>query len=293
MLREVHPELDVTYFEVHADPIVAQNDVYRDAIRNADIILTQPVHEGYRGRTDLSTDWVRNEAKPGCEVIVIPALHFEGHHPGFGGLGLGNLTTCSLTAHLVAMGVPSGVIVDLLLSTDLLSEDVVKEEVRLSLQEMKLREDRENVDIPMWSIAQHIGGPTQFFHIVNHPTRPLYAHLLTKVLHRLFQPQRDVPARGKDYQSNPHVPVLPAIVQHSARLSELPDGWNLDPDYEVRVPNRPSMTQRVYYETMIAQLSEHSRDAVLSAIREKPRAMAFLGRLAKANLAIPGIDIWA
>jgi hypothetical protein len=191
------------------------------------------------------------------------------------------------------VGVPPRVAVDLLLSTDLLTEDVVRTEIELSLQEMKIREDRGNVDIPMWSVSQHIGGPIQFFHIVNHPTRPLYACLLTKVLQRLFQSRRAVPARGKDYQSNPHVPLLPTIVQHSARLSELPDGWDLDPDCEVRIPNRPYMTQRGYYETMIEQLSAHSREEILSAIRQKPRAMAFLGRLAKADLAIPGINIWA
>ncbi len=289
----MHPDWSISYFEVHADPIITQNEDYRAAIRGADIILTQPIHEGYRGRQDLSTDWVKAEAKPGCIIVTIPAMHFEGHHPGFGGLGFGDLCNSALVAHLVAAGVPPETAIDILLSPDLFDADFVRGEIESSIAETVSRDSRDAIDIPMSPIAGYLHGPVQLFHIVNHPTRPLYAYVLSKVLERLSFNGAKVSAIGKDYQSNPHIPMLPAVARHCPPGEHLPTDWRSDPDLVVRIPNRPHMSQRQYFEAMIGQLAEHTPQAIQSAIRAHPRMVAFMRRLAKTDTMIPDISIWA
>lgn len=292
MLREVCPEWDVTYFEVHAEPIIKQNEDYRAAIRNADIILTQPINDGYRGRSDLSSEWVKNEAKPGCELIIIPAMHFEGHHPGYGGLALGDLCSSSIAAHLAAVGVPPAAAVDKLLSVDLFDEDFVRSEAGISLKEMVSREKNDRIDIPLSPAAEYFTGEVQLFHIVNHPTRPIYSFILTKILERLRPGRSQISATGTDYQSSPHIPMLPAVAFHRPSIKERPAEWRQAQDQEVRIPHYPPMSQRVYYERMIEQLVQHSTSTIQSTIRGNARAVALLRRLSKAKSDIPDLNLW-
>jgi hypothetical protein len=145
----------------------------------------------------------------------------------------------------------------------------------------------------MTPVAQYLHGPVQLFHIVNHPTRPLYAYVLSKVLQRLSFNGAKVSAVGQDYQSNPHVPMLPAIARHCPAGDHLPADWRSDHDPVVRVPHHQPMSQREYFEAMIGQLSAHTPQAIRSAIRAQSRMVAFLGRLSKTDTIVPDMGIWA
>src|SRR5437764_47068 len=92
MLKEVCPDWDISFYEVHAEPIMQNLADYRALIGAADIVLSQPIHPGYRDTTELSLSWIRDYVKPSAALIVIPALHFSGHHPEFAALAhLGDL----------------------------------------------------------------------------------------------------------------------------------------------------------------------------------------------------------
>ena len=82
MLGEIYPSWDIRYFEVHARPIIDQNEEYRQVVAAADLILAQPIHDGFRSREDLSLTWVREAAKPSAVVTVFPSMHFVGHQSG-------------------------------------------------------------------------------------------------------------------------------------------------------------------------------------------------------------------
>ena len=292
MLREICPEWEVTFFEVHADPIITQNADYRTAIMTSDIILSQPVHEGYRGRTDLSLNWIRDAAKPGAELIVIPAMHFDGHHLGFGTLpGLGDLCTNAVAAHLIAAGVPAGAAVDMLLSEELFDAEFVQAEINLSLAEMVRRERDDKIDVPLSPFSGAFSGNVQMFHIVNHPSRPIYAYLLNKIMERLSIPGRDTTLAGQDYQSIPHIPMCRSVAYHcAARDGSMPAGTLLPA--LVHIHGHPPITQKDYFSMMIAQLASHSTSAIRAAIHGAWQSEAFLKRLAQKNPGFPKIDVW-
>ena len=49
MLREAEPDWRVTWFEVHGPEIIEHFDDHCARIRTADLVISQPIHQGYRG----------------------------------------------------------------------------------------------------------------------------------------------------------------------------------------------------------------------------------------------------
>jgi hypothetical protein len=291
MLREIYPEWEITCFEVHADPIVVRNDDYRRTIQTADVILSQPVHDGYRGRSDLSLNWIRSAAKPGCQVLVIPAMHFEGHHPGFGYLGLGDLCSSATAAHLVAVGTAPDLALDMLLGEDLFDSAFVHAEIDISISEMLRREQHDKIQVPLSPIARYFRGPHQLFHIVNHPTRPLYAFIINGSLDELSFGRR-VAIDGPDHQDGVHIPMYAAVAFHTFTNEVTLPEWAPSKDRRVHLPNYPAMPQETYFRSMIDQLMRHSRQAILAALHASPKSAAFLKRLATSKNLLPGIGLW-
>ena len=149
MLNEVEPHWDISYFEVHADKIIENIDDHRRHIRTADLVLTQPIHRNFRGRDDLSVDWIRENVRKDATLLVFPSMHFGAHHPGLDGLPLAGLPFLSslLAAQLVAAGESPATATGRLLSNDLLSEAEVETEIQVSLSEMKRRELDDQMDV--------------------------------------------------------------------------------------------------------------------------------------------------
>src|SRR5947209_612509 len=170
MLKEVCPDWDITFYEVHAEPIMQNLADYRALIGAADIVLSQPIHNGYRDTAELSLSWIRDHVKPSAALIVIPALHFSGHHPEFAALArLGDLCQNSVAAHLTMIGMAPDRAVDLLLSTDLFDDAIIRTEIDLQLLEMNRRETSDRIDASVADIVTSQAVWFQMFHIVNHP----------------------------------------------------------------------------------------------------------------------------
>src|SRR5437868_14615177 len=159
---------------------------YRALIVAADIVFSQPIHEGYRDTAELSLSWVRDHVKPNAALIVIPALHFSGHHPEFAALThLGDLCYNSVAAHLAIIGMKTDSAVGLLLSADLFDDGIIRAEIDLQLVEMNRRETSDGIDASVADIITSQAVWFQLFHIVNHPARALCAHLINRILQRL------------------------------------------------------------------------------------------------------------
>lgn len=291
MLKEACPDWDVTFYEVHADPIIENLADYRERIATSDIVLSQPIHDGYRNTAELALRWVRQHVKPGAVLIVIPALHFSGHHPEFAGLHqLGDLCNNSLAAHLGMIGMSPDRAVELLLSSDLFSDDVIRTEIELQVAEMNRREVADGIDLSVADILISEAVWFQMFHIVNHPTRALCTHLLNRVFERLGVPPR-IAIAGVDYMENPHIPMCPAIARFCAANGPEPPDW-LSRVPGVLMPNRHPMAVPDYLREMMQQLRQHSAADIETAIKADWRSSAFLGRLAEAGAAIPQIERW-
>jgi hypothetical protein len=291
MLKEACPDWNVTFYEVHAGPIMENLADYRERIATSDIVISQPIHDGYCDTPELALRWVRQHVKPGAALIVIPALHFSGHHPEFAALHqLGDLCQNSLAAHLAMIGMSADRAVELLLSPDLLADDVIRTEIELQRAEMNRREVDDRIEISVADIITSDAMWLQMFHIVNHPMRALCAHLLNRVFERLELPPR-IAIAGVDYMENPHIPMCPAIARFCAANGPEPPDW-LPRETRVLMPNRHPAEVPDYLGEMMQQLGRYPASDIRAAIGADWRASQFLGRLAKAGAAIPNIDLW-
>ena len=128
LLKEAQPGWDISYFEAHAGEIIDRIDEHHSLIRTADLVISQPIHNGYRERTDLSIDWVRENVRANATLLVFPSIHFTGHHPGLDELPLQGIPFLSslLAAHLIASGLTPTAALDHFLSEQLLRDEDIE-----------------------------------------------------------------------------------------------------------------------------------------------------------------------
>ena len=272
MLGEVFPNWDITWSEVHTDEIIAENEEYRRRVATADLVLSQPIHRGFREREDLSLDWVRGAVRDDAMLLVFPSMHFTGHHPSRADLDLPGIQSGdAIAAILIAGGIDPESAVAMLTSTDLLSEDVVREELRVSIAESDRRDVDDAIDIRLSPLLEIESREQQLFHIMNHPGRLVYVFVLNEILMRLGFGQRASP-EGKDWQAIPHLPPLPAVGSYLARIDDAASGL-------VLLPGQDPMTQRRYYQAMTRQFAECPAGVLLEALAGRTWQRDFLGRL--------------
>jgi hypothetical protein len=291
MLREAEPDWRVTWFEVHGPEIIEHFDEHRARIQTADLVISQPIHQGYRDREELSIDWIRDHIRPDATLLVVPSIHFSGHHPGLDGLPLAGQPFLSnlLAAHLVASGCAPGEAVQLLLSDYLLSEAEIDTEIQISLDETTRREIEDHIDIRISPfLGQHCRSKA-LFHIQNHPLRVTTVFVANQILAWLGQPAR-VQIEGRDYQRGTHVPPLPSVARYLRVHGG--EGVDIETDELVQLPGFPLMTQVEYYSLIIDRLSTFSREEVFDAVRHRWPTVQLLTRLARQGSSIPGIAQW-
>lgn len=292
LLEGTCPDWLISFFEVHADPIMERHSEYRELIRTADIIVSQPIHDNYRNVEDLALSWIRAEAKRSCEIVVIPSAHFSGHHPEWANLGsLGDLCNNSIAAHLAMVGTDPNALIPMMLSPELLDDHVIQKEIDLQIEEMHFRETHDKHDVSISDVIEQYASWIQMFHIVNHPTRPIYVHIINRLLQRLGRPER-IPMDGVDLQPVPHLPMAPAIARYCDTRSLVRPDWSPVVESDVLMPGREPTPASVYFAEMTKQLQQHQAEVIADAIRADWRSLFFLRRLAAAGVNLPRIDIW-
>jgi Polysaccharide biosynthesis enzyme WcbI len=291
LIREVLPNWDVTFFEVHGPDIVDHIDDYHTAIRTADLVLSQPIHARYRGRDDMSIDWVRDNMRHDATLLVVPSVHFTGHHPGLDALPLPGMPELSnlLVAHLVAHGCDPEDVAEQMLSEHLLRACDIENEIRISIEETKRREIDDHIDVGISDFLEQTSRSRMLFHIYNHPYREIMAVILNGVFERLGLSAR-VPLDGHDYQPWPHVPVLPTI----ARFMRNHGGDATPPvnDERVAMHRLKPIAPARYYRYLSGTLSGVPSDELFAAIAKRWPTVQVLRRLARAGSPIPGIGRW-
>jgi hypothetical protein len=287
MLNEAYPDWEISFFEAHAQPIIDQLDRYYEWVRTADVVLAQPIHDGFRGRDDLSLSWVRANIRPGGSLIVFPSMHFGAHQaswemnpsPGFD----------LLAAHLVASGLQPADALRHLLSTDLLSDADIEREIEAAILETKRREIEDEMDVKISPFLEEHSRTRMLFHINNHPMRETAVFIANAILERMGFPRR-VLVEGHDYQPNPHVAPLPAITRFLAsRSGIMPDPGLYDTVLLHGIPGTPIS---VYYSQMIERLALVPAAELFASIAGRWPTIQVLRRLAAHNSAIPDIERW-
>ena len=287
ILQEVHPDWNITWFEAHSADIIRNLQEHKHRIKTADLVLCQPIHDGYRNQPELSTNWVRENIATHSTFFIIPALHFLGHHPGLDGIPLPNMfvVTSLLAAHLAACGIPPHQAAELLLSPNFLSKEEIEVEITAWINELRRREDADHIDIQMSSFLDQNARSRPLFHIQNHPFRETIAQMINEILTRIGSPAMAA-LTGTDYQPVPHVPPLPCIANY------LRANGGRFPDEPVRMPGHEPMTEFNFYHTMIQNLQNIPSEEIWAAMSRCTPALPTLRRLAATSTTIPGLDRW-
>ena len=291
LLKEAQPGWDISYFEAHAGEIIDRIDEHHSLIRTADLVISQPIHNGYRERTDLSIDWVRENVRANATLLVFPSIHFTGHHPGLDELPLQGIPFLSslLAAHLIASGLTPTAALDHLLSEQLLRDEDIEAEIQASLDEMRRREVVDQMDILITPFLEEHCRTRPLFHIQNHPLRETMVFVANQILERLECTGRAA-VDGHDYQCQPHVPLLPSIDRYLCAQRGDPTGRG--PAEMVLIPGYPPMTQAEYYGCMLEGLARYSAEEIFQTIVKRWPAVQMLRRLAAQRSPLPGAERW-
>jgi hypothetical protein len=172
------PDWEIASYEVHVQKIVDETETYRDLVRHADLIISQPVHDGYRDRDDFSLNWIRAAAKPGATLVVFPSMFFDGQLVGWKSVnipGYGMPYQDMLTLHCAALGISSSRTAAIVLDEELYPESFIAQEIKLSVAEMRRREGSDEIDIHFSPFLECYGEVTPLFHVTNHPMYPALA----------------------------------------------------------------------------------------------------------------------
>lgn len=292
MLGEVHPEWNITFYEVHADKIIEDFEKYKYRIKNSDVIITQPIHDGYRDTPELSTKWVKCNVKDGAKLITVAATHFAAHNPDLGHLDIPGLPSPFnlLAGHLVATGLDESDALETLLSESLLTVDEVQTEISLALAESHRRDRDDGLDVPIGPFLDCYCWQRPVCHIENHPLRPMMAHTVNGILRHLGLPEQ-ISNEGRDYQPVPHFPPLPTISRHLLHWHDSTESQ--DQLRHVTTVGLEPQPQREFYKRVIRVLREFPPDIIFDGIARSHAAAQFLRRLANGPSQIRGIGRWA
>lgn len=285
MLAPVFPEWDVAWYEVFDQKIIEENHHYRSIVASADIIITQPVHRGYRGRDDLSLDWVQSAAKPSARVVTFPSMYFSGQLLGWTSLSIPGYGMPYHDSMLLKMALSDSTLEEItkaLLSPELYDEDLIAEEIERSIAEIERREQEDGVDVALSPFIRRFVMCGPLFHVINHPCRPALAHVANKVLAHLGY-TRPVPELGEDHLKYPHVPGSPSVAKFLAQRGKDIPAWHIEDGERYQLPGE-SICRENYIAKAVKHLRGHEPEVLQSCIRDH-RAQSFLHRVELAAKA--------
>ena len=176
---------------------VGANDVV-NLVRNADIIISQPVNDGYRGVEFLSTTWISKNIKRGGRLLKVPIVYDRTHLPQcypLARLHEGRLAYHD--AHALDYYLRGASAEDFLRDTrrsDFFSKSFILSEAIRSLQEILRREREAKVDVPVSDSLAEALAVRQPMHSVNHPDRALLAELTNRLLAQMGRSETAIAA---------------------------------------------------------------------------------------------------
>ena len=287
------PNWRVDSYEVFTQTITDQIDAYHDIVAQADIIISQPVHDGYRDRQDLSLSWVRSAAKLGAALVVVPSLFFDGQLVGWRSVaipGYGMPYQDMLVLHCAAMGMAADRITTIVLDQELYPDSFISSEIKLSIEEMRRREAGDGIDIQFSPFLERYGYRAPLFHVINHPCRPSLAYVANETLAHLGYPAT-VPFAGPECLRYPHVPLTACVRRFLRARAGGPSEWEIDDGERYHLPTKALLTPAEYCMRVVNHLRPHRREELLQQLQDG-HVRPFLERLADKVPGIPGIGMW-
>lgn len=185
------------YHHVKLPPVQAlsskdTNQVYA-TIADADLIIAQPVGEGFRGPS-LSTRSILSRAKGDCTILTLPSLYFDGYFPHIGALKCVdsphsapfNLIHNYYYALMWAHGFEFSNAESFFTMLEAHYANAASKFAYSSVEELRARESKNNTTIMAADFILCEFNRSRLFHTPNHPTNRLLEEVGRQVLERLF-----------------------------------------------------------------------------------------------------------
>ena len=221
-LRQVLPELEI-YFcpSVH---LATASDVaeLHAVLPETDFLVMHRIQPGYRDGIGLDGVTLQQLLRPQARRLVLPNLHYEGHHPWIGYVHdpEGRLAQLEASSPLgpyhdfLAMAAARrGLSAQDLLTRNLPEECAgqIREHHQNSLEQLRQREVDCAVEISSWIDDHHRQLP--IVHTINHPTHAALWELLLRVLASLSLKAEMDPTSVKveEHLGELSIPILPWV----------------------------------------------------------------------------------
>lgn len=175
---------------------------FSEIVKKADIIITQPVRDDYRGKPHLSSTFVLQNRRPGCVVLFFESLHFDFYYfdTAYKNANGQKLSTPSdyhyntlLTYYLQGKTVEEYVS-ECVQNENLQSREQLEQRANTSLAEMEQRfadlttKYNQYENVVAVSVREYISEnykKTLLFYSVNHPSKWCLQTLAKKIQERL------------------------------------------------------------------------------------------------------------
>lgn len=260
ILQEIYPDFHVTNREVHAIKLDQDMPAYEEEIRQADIIVSQPVGDTYRGEPRLSNTWMAENKKPSARIIRMVPLYFKAYHPAMGyNRPLDSFRMPYVDFDLLGLYLDGKVgreISDILFDPDFYSRTYLESVRDASIRELARREQKAQVEIKVSDlIADHYRQKLLFF-TFNHPARAMSVMVVRRALEVLGLTEA-VPDVGPEYL---HGTVVGPCASVRANLDLQFDDYSdkvVVPGAEFAAPD--------YVDEVVAYFDRIGRDAVTQA----------------------------
>lgn len=268
LFAQACPSWRIEAFQVHLMDLERDLAAYAAAICSADVILSQPVSEVYRGCEMLSHAWVKAHARPGAAFITFPVMYFQGDHPLQAGLAVGDRTfpgymfetTNLLLVQGFLEGRPRDAVIAEMLDPNCLPRAGLAAAAEASLELLREREARARVDLPISGFIAAWHPHAQLFHTLNHPHRPVVARVANDALALLGSRAR-ASYTGDDPLAFEHIPALPC--QRMGGASDaVPRDWHFAQGDRFKLSTGEMLSQRDYFERAWALLESYDREGL-------------------------------
>ena len=193
-------------------------------LRDADLLVMQRVQPGYRDNIGLDSITLGSLLPPTGRSVVLPNLHYEGHHPwiGYAHDPDGRLAAVEGESPLgpyhdfLAMaaakgGQPPEMLLDPACPMPVL--DLLREQHPASLAQLQQREVECDLALSDWLDSQH--RHIAVAHTINHPTQVALDQLLRRLLAHLGVPHQlgESPFNATEHLGALRIPIHPWVRQ--------------------------------------------------------------------------------
>lgn len=217
-LQESQPHWDIQSREVHTFDVASSEvyEAYREQVRRADLILAQPISDGYRDVEFLSLSWLRANKSSDATIAVFPSIYFRGYNPFSFDLHMDGHIMGYHDVHVADMflaGVSSEECHHRIASPSFFTRDFAQSEFFRNLRTLARREQAAAVDAFASPFILNHYDQELLFHTFNHPGRSVMCSVINQLM-RVAGLDVTIAASGPSYLNNIRIMPYRSLATH-------------------------------------------------------------------------------